>query len=199
VTTVGLFPRTRGRLLAALLLQPERAFYLHELARRLGTRPSSLQAELASLTGQGILRRRRDGRRTYYQAEADCPYLPELQGLLAKTVGVVEVLRLALAPLADRIERALLHGSLARGDADADSDVDLLVVGDLLLEDLAGVLPQAAVRLGRPVNPTLLTPTGFAEQRAAGQAFLRSVLDGPTVQVLGGSDALEGPAGGKAR
>jgi DNA-binding transcriptional ArsR family regulator len=89
----ALFPRIRQALLAATLLHPDRWWYLSDLAKHLGTRPSSLQRELAALVDAGILNRRQDGNRIYFQPHPDCPFLPELQGLLVKTVGVVDALR----------------------------------------------------------------------------------------------------------
>ena len=196
----ALFPRTRAAVLACLLLDAERQWSLRELARHLGKTPSSLQAELASLTAQGILTRHTSGQRVLFQADQDCPYFEELRGLVAKTSGVPLVLREALAPLADRIELAFVYGSLAKGTANSDSDVDLFVVGDVSLRQLAAVLPGAGLTLGRPVNPTLFTPTEFRAKRRRDR-FVRTVLDEDRLDVIGNSDALavEGPPRAKAR
>ena len=96
----ALLAKTTQGLLAATVLQPERWWYLSDLAKQMGRRPSSLQAPLASLVTAGILRHRREGNRVYYQADPDCPFRGELQGMIAKTVGLVEVLRDALARFA---------------------------------------------------------------------------------------------------
>src|SRR3989475_11268713 len=89
----ALFPRTRQAILAATLLHPDRWRYLSDLARHLGVRPSSLQRELATLVNTGMLRQRRDGNRTYFQRNPDCPFLAALQALLLTTVGLVDLLR----------------------------------------------------------------------------------------------------------
>src|SRR4029434_3466031 len=112
----SLFPRTRQAVLAATLLQSDRWWYLSDLAKYLGVSPSSLQRELAALVSADILRQRRDGNRVYFQANPDCPFLPELQGLLVKTAGMVDVLREALTPFAKRIRWAFIYGSVARAE-----------------------------------------------------------------------------------
>src|SRR5688500_7391705 len=89
----ALMPKVRQGVLSATLLQPKRAWYMADLARHLGTPPSSLQRELASLTAAGLLKRRRQGRMVYFQADTDCPVYPELSGLLSKTAGLADVLR----------------------------------------------------------------------------------------------------------
>ena len=83
----ALFPKTRQDVLAATLLDPNRAWYLSDLARHLGSQPSSLQRELAGLVAAGILRRSVDGNRVYFQADADCPCLGELRALMMKSSG----------------------------------------------------------------------------------------------------------------
>jgi DNA-binding transcriptional ArsR family regulator len=72
----ALISQTKQRILAATLLQPERSWYLLELARHLGVRASSLQRELKLLTEAGILERHRNGNRVYFQADPACPIRP---------------------------------------------------------------------------------------------------------------------------
>jgi predicted nucleotidyltransferase len=186
----ALFPRIRQALLAATLLQPERWWYLSDLAKHLGVRPSSLQRELAALVDAGILNRRQDGNRVYFQPNPDCPFLPELQGLLVKTAGVVDVLREALKSFTKRIDSAFVYGSMARATEIASSDVDLMIIGQVGLADLTPELRRAEERLGRPVNPTLYTREEFATKLQAGHHFLKAVLDGEKLSILGDTHDL---------
>jgi DNA-binding transcriptional ArsR family regulator len=181
----ALFPRIRQALLAATLLHPERWWYLSDLAKHLGVRPSSLQRELAALVNAGILSRRQDGNRVYFQPNSDCPFLPELQGLLVKTAGVVDTLREVLSRFATRLDWAFIYGSVARAEELASSDVDLMIVGQVGLADLTPALRRAERRLGRAVNPTLYTREEFATKLQAGHHFLQAVLDGEKLFILG--------------
>jgi predicted nucleotidyltransferase len=181
----ALMSRTTQALLGATVLQPERWWYLSDLAKHLRRRPSSLQRPLAALVSAGILSRRKEGNRVYFRANPDCPFLPELQGLMAKTVGLVDVIRDALSPLADRLEVAFIYGSVAKAGEHAASDVDLIVVGSLGLAELSPVLEGAESRLGRPVSANVYSPEEFAEKLAAGSHFLCSVLDKEKLFVVG--------------
>src|SRR5690242_19471237 len=89
----ALLGATRQKVLSRTHLEPDRWWYLHELARALELRPSSIQRELSVLIGAGILVRRQDGNRVYVKANTTCPIFPELQSLLIKTVGLVDVLK----------------------------------------------------------------------------------------------------------
>ena len=184
-TLDSLFPRTRQAILAATLLHPDRWWYLSDLAKHLGVRPSSLQRELVALTSAEILARRQDGNRVYFRANPDCPFLPELQGLLVKTIGVADILREALTPFATRIAWAFIYGSVARAEELTTSDVDLMVIGTLGLADLAPALRRAEKRLSRAVNPTLYRCEEFATKLRAGDHFLTAVLDGATLFIRG--------------
>ena len=175
----------------ATCMHPGRWWYGSDLAKHLGVSPSSLQRELTSLIAGGVLRRRRDGNRVYFQADGECPLLPELQGLLLKTVGLVDVLREVLEPLADRIAWAFVYGSVARGESFNTSDVDLMIIGDVGLAIVATPLKRAEERLLRPVNPTVYTRAEAAAKLAAGHHFLHTVFGSDKLFVMGRADDLE--------
>jgi predicted nucleotidyltransferase len=187
----ALFPPTRRGILELTYGEPARWWFLSEMAERLNTSPSSLQRELKTLTDTGILRMRRDGRRTYYQAESDASIFSELRMLIEKTTGVAERLREALQPVREKIALALIYGSVARGEERATSDVDLLVVADdLQLEDLYRRLAKVEERVGRKVNPTLYSPQEFRNRRESGNPFLEKIMKRRKLILLGSEDEV---------
>ena len=192
----ALLPKTRQGILAAMLVQPGRAWYVSELARRMKVPSSSLQRELQDLTEAGILKSHRQGRMAYYQANADSPLFPDLRGLLLKTAGLVDVLADAMKPLAANVRLAFVYGSIASGSEQADSDIDLMVVGDVSGIDLALPLRGARELLGREINPTVYNPAEFEKKRQAKDHFLTHVLDKPKLFVIGNTHEL-GEASGR--
>src|SRR5438552_11497698 len=191
----ALFPTIRKRILATVLLHPERWWYGSELARVLKLPKTSLQRELVNLVRAGVLRRRTEGKQVYYQADPQSPFLPELQGLMAKTAGLVDVIREALSSLAPRISVAFIYGSMARAEALSTSDVDLMVIGDAGMKDLALPLRKARERLAREVNVSAYSTEEFERKAHAGHRFVFEVLDKPKLFVLGATDDLERIAG----
>jgi predicted nucleotidyltransferase len=187
----ALFPTVRGDVLAATLTQPEKWWYLSELAQFLGTSPSSLQRELKALVDAGILETRREGTRAYFKADTGSPVFPELRGLIDKTAGVVPTLRTTLCPFERRIVCAFVYGSVARREEHARSDIDLLVVGDAGLADLTPALRKAEARLGREVNVTSYSAAEFRRKAAAKEHFLSEVLRGPKQFVKGDQRDVE--------
>jgi DNA-binding transcriptional ArsR family regulator len=194
-----LFTRTKQALLAATILQPDKRSYFRELARQLHLQPSSIQRDLTALTETGILERHGDGNRVYYQAQRECPIFPELEQVLIKTVGVVDVLREALKPVRKNIKIAFIYGSIAAGKAHAESDVDLMIVGDVGLERIARLFQGIETRFGRQLNPTVYTVADFKQRLTAESHFLRIVLGSPVLFVQGSRNELEVLAEKRAR
>jgi DNA-binding transcriptional ArsR family regulator len=185
-----LFPKIRQGILAATLVQPGKAWYASELARRLGVPSSSLQRELRDLTEAGIFKTHRQGRMAYYQANADSPLFPELRGLLLKTAGLVDVLSDALKPLASKLSIAFVYGSIASGNEQHDSDIDLMLIGAASPLELATPLRGACELLGRAIHPAVYAPAEFERKQRAQEHFLASVLDKPKLFVIGNQDEL---------
>lgn len=126
----------------------------------------------------------------YYQANAESPVFRDLRGLLLKTAGLVEVLGDVLAPLCDKLRTVFIYGSIASGNELDDSDIDLMIVGNLLPAELAPPLRRAQELLGRQVNPTVYSLEEFKKKRAAKNHFLLHVLGQPKLMVLGRDDDL---------
>jgi predicted nucleotidyltransferase len=193
----ALLPKTRQGILAATLVRPDKAWYVSELARRLGVPSSSLQRELQDLTEASILKTYRQGRMAYYQANVDSPLFPDLRGLLLKTTGLTDVLRDALNPLRSKLQFAFVYGSMASGTERHDSDVDLMVIGTASPLDIAAPLRKARELLGREINPTVYTPVEFEKKQRAKDHFLVRVLDTPMLFVVGTRNELDNLTGPK--
>jgi predicted nucleotidyltransferase len=184
----ALFPQIRQRVLAATLTQPDKWWYLSELAHRLA---SSLQRELSSLVESGILVHRREGTRTYFKAETRSPVFRELQQLFKKTAELVPIVRQILEPFGDKVQCAFVYGSIARNRENTMSDVDVMVVGRAGLADLSPALRKAEERLGREVNVTAYSPEEFREKIKSRDHFLAAVLRGRKQFMKGGQCDLD--------
>ena len=172
-------------LLALLYRDPDRSLYLRELVRLTGASPGAVQREAGELTQAGLLTRTRRGRQVFYQANRATPVFNELRGLLEKTMGTVDLLRAALAPLADGIDAAVLFGSAATGTSTATSDIDLLVVGSVEFAEVTDALAAAEARLGREVKPMVYSWAEFTRRLAEGGHFVTSVLRAPRIALIG--------------
>lgn len=167
----ALFPTIRGRVLSAALFDPDHWWFLTELAEHLGVSPPA-SSESSNP------RRRKDGRRTYFRANAASSIFPELHNLVEKTAGIVQVLRDTLKDFGDRIDLAFVYRSMARGREHSASDVDLMVVGRLRQIDLVSTLRKLEERFRWEINVTLFSPQEFRRKRSENDHFVSTVLKG---------------------
>lgn len=181
----ALFGKARRGVLALMFGQPGNAFYTREIVKWVGAGASQVQKELELLTSAGLLLREERANQVYYRANPAAAIYPELVGLVTKSFGVADVLREALYTFVDRIVFACVYGSVARGEQRADSDIDMLIVGSVRLSELALALQSAEARLGYRISPTLIGKSEFKQRIGEGDTFLRKVLAGPTIPLLG--------------
>lgn len=185
-----LFGTYRRRVLGLLLLHPEESFHVRELARRTGTAAGTLHRELAQLAEAGLLSREKVGNQLRYRANRECPIFAELASIFRKTSGLGEVLLEALAPLAPRIELALVFGSVARGEERVESDVDLLIVGDVDFGEVVRALYAVQEEIRREVNPVVMSKAELQRRISDGDSFLHEILSRPTIGLIGNQREL---------
>ena len=186
-----LFPNQyRRKVLGLLLMRPDQQIHLRELARVIGAAPGTLKKELDALCEAGLLRAERVGNQVRFCANTAHPVFPELQALIRKTIGLVDALRLSLAPLAGRIDAAFVFGSMASGTESAGSDIDLMVVGDAGFAEVVDATYEAQAALGREINPKVMSASEWQAKKAERNAFLQDVLNKPRIMLIGDADAL---------
>lgn len=185
-----LFGQTRGRILALLYGKPDETFFIRQISREIGTSVGSVQRELETLLEVGLLNRTTVGRQVFYQANSHHPAFAEIRSLIAKTSGIFHQLRSALVPLTSQIAVALVYGSIARGDDDAGSDVDLMIVGNVALDDVLAQVAPVENAVGRTINPTVYSLKEFKTKIKGGNHFLTSVLRGKKMLLIGDEDEL---------
>lgn len=186
---------TLAALLAYFALHPEGRFYQRELARLTGFNLYLVQRALARLEDTGILHREPRGRQVEYSLVPEHPAWPGLRDLLLRTEALAGRLASALEPLGDRMVLAWVFGSTARGDARPDSDIDLLVVGDAGLRELAGLGLPGAPELGRELNIVCYDPADLHARAEADNYFVSEVLRSPRIWVKGSDDELAAVVG----
>jgi len=187
----ALFPGTKQRVLGLLFGQPDRSFYATEIIGLVSSGSGSVQRELANLAQTGLVTVKAVGNQKHYQANPDSPIFAELCAIVQKTIGLAGPLREALAPLAPKIMAAFVYGSVAKNTDTARSDIDLMLLSDdISYGDVFAALEDAGNKLGRPVNPTILTRKEFTKRVEAQESFLTRVIAQPKIWIIGADGDL---------
>jgi predicted nucleotidyltransferase len=189
----ALFSRVQLRVLSLLFGQPDRTFHASEIIRLAASGSGAVQRELKRLSEAGLVDVDISGNRKFYRANRKSPLFEELHGLIVKTSGLVEPLRDALQPLANGIDAAFVYGSIAKGNDNAHSDIDLMIIADdLAYGDVFKSLQNAEDKLRRPINPNLMTRREWRRKSADQSSFAARVARQPRIFIIGEAD---GPAG----
>ena len=185
----ALFTPVQQRVLGLIFGQPDRRFQSAELIRLAGSGTGAVHRQLQRLEKAGLVDVSREGNQKYYTARKDAPVFPELHGFVVKTVGIVEPLRAALAPVAGEIAFAFVFGSVANGSEHAGSDLDLLIVTDkLAYADIYSALAAAERTLGRTINPTAFTRAEWKKKKAGRDSFVSKISKQPRLFIIGSDD-----------
>jgi predicted nucleotidyltransferase len=187
----ALFSKVQQRVLALIFTHPERSFYASEIVRNVRSGVGAVARELSKLERSGLVSVERIGNQKHYRANPDAPIFEELRGLVEKTVGLAEPIRRSLEPYADAITAAFIYGSVAEQADTADSDIDLMVIGDdLNLSDLYAAAQRAENKLRRKVNPLFLSPKDWQRKASDRGSVLNKISSSPKIFVIGSEKDL---------
>lgn len=185
-----LFTEYRRKVLGLLLLHPDKSYHVREIARLTGTVAGTLHKELSKLAEAGILLKQSSGNQVLYQANRDGLIFDELASILRKTSGMVDVLADALAPLGDKIQVAFVFGSMASGKATSQSDIDLLIIGDVGFAEVVKATYTVQAALGREINPKIYNKEEWNRMLKQQDAFVKEVIAKPKLFVVGDAHEL---------
>ena len=174
----------RRKLLTFFYVNRKARVYVRQLANAIGADSTNVSRELKRLEKEGLLRSETEGRQVYYSLNSSYPYLKPFFALLRSSIGVEPALKSALKAVPG-IDSAWLVGSFAKGEADATSDIDLLIVGEPDQARLAESARKAEKALHREINYTVLTPRELKRRLRAGDPYIADVWNGKRVELIG--------------
>ncbi|MGH3874038.1 MAG: MarR family transcriptional regulator [Pseudonocardiaceae bacterium] len=185
--------RTQAGVLTVLLLNPDLELTQTELARRVGASLSSVVDEVHRLEQAGLLSSRTLGRARLVRAGGG-PLVAALAEVMLRAFGPLQIITeefgAAVAELDTAVAELALFGSWAaryRGEPGAQpADLDVLVVvtsGGLDRGPLYAAADRAQQRLGRPVNPTVITTDRWARRGTGEDRFIDEIASRPIVPV----------------
>jgi predicted nucleotidyltransferase len=181
--------RVRAKVLSAFFLSPGEKHNAWELSKKIRESYSAVWKELVRLEKLGILDYEHRGNSKDYQVNRVCPIIPELRAIVLKTEGAGDVIKRKLQNM-KHIKEAYIFGSFASGEADAQSDFDLMVIGEVNLENLASVISNLEKELNRPINYVIYSEEEWNEKASNKDPFWENISQSPKIMLIGGGHAL---------
>ena len=181
--------KVRAEIFRLLFGFDQRELHVRAIERQAGLALATIRQELKKLVQLDLVQARRDGNRLYYRANELHPLYGEIRNIVLKTSGLVEVLKKALNK--ESICMAFIFGSIPNGTAKAESDVDTFVIGNIGLREITRMLSGISEKIGREINPYVMTKEEFIKRKQSDEHFLISVLKSPKWFIVGNENELE--------
>ncbi len=181
--------RVRVKILQLFFLSPGKIFHVREIVRRTSEEINAVRRELAHLEKAGLMSKERRANRLFYSVRRDYPLYFDLLELLAKTAGLGGDILKNKVKLG-KIKYAMISGRFARGQQKTGNDVDLLVVGKVVLPELSQIVRQEEIKKESELNYTVMTEEEFDFRKKRRDPFVLEILKGSRVMVIGDEEEL---------
>jgi predicted nucleotidyltransferase len=181
--------RVRIRLLTIFLLHPDEQYHIRAIASEVNAQYNAVWKELKNLEEAGLLQSERSAGRKLFRLNPQFPIISELRNILLKTVSAGDLVRNALYGM-EGVEQAFIFGSFAEGELDAESDLDLMIIGEVAIGQVAGMVDEVEQMLSREVNYVLFTREEWNARLAADDPLATNIHNSPKVMLIGKQDGL---------
>lgn len=181
--------KVRVELVELFFQQPEEMWYVRELTRLVGEEINAVRRELARMQEVGMVKSEERGNRLYYMLNPQYDFFLDLLTLVAKTTGLGQEIKKNRKKLGD-IDYVMFSGNFARKRPHKNTDVDILVIGNVVLPELSALVKAEEQRREREINYTVLTKEEFEFRKSRRDPFLRDILGGGRIMIIGDEDSF---------
>lgn len=181
--------KSRVKLLNVFLSNPNEMYHVRELVRRTGDEINAVRRELSFLEKKGILVREPRANRVYYSLAKSYAFYYDLLRLGSKNIGLgAEILKNKVK--LGKIKYAMFSGRFLRRIKEEPDEVDFLMVGSVVLPELALLIREEEKRLNTELNYTVMTEEEFSFRKKKRDPFIISILSGSRVMLIGDEEQM---------
>lgn len=181
--------KSRVKLLNVFLSYPSDMFHVRELVRRTGDEINAVRRELSFLEKKGILTREPRANRVYYYLSKNYSFYFDFLKIGSKTIGLGDAILKNKVKLG-KVKYAMFSGRFARRLPKGPEEVDLLVVGSVVLPELALLVREEEKRLDTEINYTVMTEEEFEFRKKKRDPFIHEILFGSRVMIIGDEESM---------
>ncbi len=181
--------KTRKKILQLFFSDLTKKYYLRELERILNISVGNIRRELLSLEKYGIFKHKKMGKQVYYSVNQQSPIFKEFKKIIAKTIGAEALIKNALKNIKD-IKVAFIFGSFAKGEEDALSDIDLMIIGQPDEDMLIAKISKLENQLSREINYHIFAPINWQKRIKKKNSFLKNILFQAKIFLIGDNNDL---------
>lgn len=184
-----LISKVRVKILELFLGSPSEVYHVRDIVRRVDEEINAVRRELARLEKAGLLASEWRANRRYYSVKKDFIFYPELLSIINKTVGLGGTILKNKGNLG-KLRYAMLSGAFVRGKPYSQSEVDLFIVGTIVMPELSSIVKDEEARRNREINFTPMTEEEFNFRKNRRDPFVMSILSKPRVMLIGDEEEM---------
>ncbi len=181
--------KVRVKLFQLFFENPSEMWYVREITRKVDEEINAVRRELERMTQSGLVRSEERGNRKYYSLNHGYEFFPELTRLVAKTTGLGHEVKKNRKKLGT-VKFVMFTGKFAKHQKRAHDEVDILVVGDIVLPEMAALIREEEKKRGHEINYTVMSEDEYVFRRTRRDPFLISILELPRVMVIGDEEEM---------
>jgi len=182
--------RVRVKILTLFLSHPGVIFHVRDIVRKVDEEINAVRRELAHMEKAGMVTKEQRANRLFYSFRKDYPLYFELLEVIGKSSGLGGDILKNRAKLG-KLKFVMVSGRYLRGlTKKSQTDVDLLVVGTVVLPELSQIIKAEEARREREINYTVMTEEEFAFRKSRRDPFVLSVVGGSRVMIIGDEEEL---------
>jgi len=182
--------KVRTKLLGLFYTDPNEMYHVRGIAREIKEEINAIRRELKRLERACIVKKETRGNRIYYWARSDYSMFGDMLSIVAKETGLGSAIISNKSKLG-RPSIVMFSGKFARHKArKRDDDVDILVVGEVNLSELAALIRMEESKRGEEINYTVMTRDELEFRKKRRDPFLLSILSGSRVMIIGDEEGL---------
>ncbi|QQG42070.1 MAG: winged helix-turn-helix transcriptional regulator [Candidatus Woesebacteria bacterium] len=182
--------KVRIKILELFYSNLKELYHVRGIVRETDEEINAVRRELTKLEKDGILKKEPRGNRVYYFPRPDHPFYGDLISIVAKTTGLGKAL-IENRNKIGKISFIMFSGKFVRiKDRKRDEDVDILIVGDIVLPELASIIRVEESKRGKEINYTVMSREELDFRKKRRDPFLGGILGGSRVMIIGDEEDL---------
>lgn len=179
--------KVRVKMIELFFTRQSEMYYVREITREIKEEINAVRRELDRMLSCGILKSEQRGNRLYYSLNSKYLYFQELQQMVAKGTGLGDKIRKARRKLGT-VLFVMFSARFIKSLPPRNNEVDLLVVGDIVLPELDQLVKQEETSLGREINYAVFSADEFEFRKTRRDPFIMDVLFGSRVMIIGSEE-----------
>jgi len=179
--------KVRVKMMKLFFTNTKEMYYVREITRKIKEEINSVRRELDRMLSAGILKSEQRGNRLYYFLNKKYPYFQEIHQMVVKSTGLGKKLRRLRRKLGS-LSFVMFSGRFVRGLVPRQGEIDMLVIGDIVLPELEQLVKKEEERINREINYTVFSDDEFEFRKTRRDPFVMDVLYGGRVMVVGSED-----------